>query len=230
MKNLLRKSDTYIANRNWSSAGKIYSMHTMPVLLDCNFVVDSTNGNGLGIRSLKGPAIANVFMHTSASPGIGNNGVLNPNPEAGVIMVQLADNYNRYLSGFAGFIAPLGSSSSTQVAGNPYVITALGSMTNAQWVAAGVPSGVTPAVGLGYIAKSSSALTGSATAAAPSASGIDHIETIGDPNQAISSVPQGQGYLLSQCFLAASPATPANGTVISLAFYLNNSSVLVQGE
>jgi hypothetical protein len=31
-----------MANRNWSSGGKIYSMHTMPILLDCNFVVDST--------------------------------------------------------------------------------------------------------------------------------------------------------------------------------------------
>lgn len=45
----------------------IYNKHTMPVLLDCNFVVDSTNGNGLGIRNLKGPGIGNVFMHTTAS-------------------------------------------------------------------------------------------------------------------------------------------------------------------
>lgn len=41
--------------------------HNYRVDLDCNFVVDSTNGNGLGIRSLKGSGIANVFMNTSAA-------------------------------------------------------------------------------------------------------------------------------------------------------------------
>lgn len=69
-----------MANRNWASSGKIYSMHGKPVLIDCNFQVDSSNSNGLGISNLKGPAVANVFMHTSATPGR-NNGVLNPNPQ-----------------------------------------------------------------------------------------------------------------------------------------------------
>jgi hypothetical protein len=76
-----------MANRNWASAGRLYSMHLKPILLDCNFVVDSTNGNGLGIRSLKGPGIQNVFMHTTVSPGQGNSSqstpnipVFNPNP------------------------------------------------------------------------------------------------------------------------------------------------------
>src|ERR1017187_7071420 len=58
-------------NRNF------YSLHNFPVLLDCNFVVDSQNANGLGIRSLKGPGIAHVFMHT-AHPAE-NTG--NPNPQ-----------------------------------------------------------------------------------------------------------------------------------------------------
>lgn len=44
------------------------SLHKKPVQLDCNFVVDPTNGNGLGIRELKGPGIANVFMHTVPAP------------------------------------------------------------------------------------------------------------------------------------------------------------------
>jgi len=219
-----------MANRNWSSAGKIYSMHVMPVLLDCNFIVDNANGNGLGIRSLKGPAIQNVFMHTTASPGVGNGGVVNPNPAPGAIMIQLADNYNRYLSGFAGFIAPVGASSPSITAGNPYVITALGTASIAQWQAAGVPSGVAPAVGLAFIAKVSESLPGGAMAAAPASSNLGHIELIGDPNLAISSVPQGQGFIIAQAFNGGSAVAPTNGTVISLAFYLNNSSVLVQGE
>lgn len=45
-----------------------FNPHNKLTLLDCNFVVDSTNGNGLGIRSLKDSGrIANVWMHSTAS-------------------------------------------------------------------------------------------------------------------------------------------------------------------
>lgn len=44
-----------------------YTLHKKPTLLDCNFVVDAANGNGLGIRSLKGPGIARVFMNSTAA-------------------------------------------------------------------------------------------------------------------------------------------------------------------
>src|ERR1700691_3539946 len=103
-----------MANRNFANS-RMYTGHVSPVLIDCNFIVDSTNGNGLGIRSLKGPVIENVFMHTSA-PLAGSG---NPNPEPGVIVVQLADNYNRYLGGFSGEVSPLGSPSSSVVASDP---------------------------------------------------------------------------------------------------------------
>src|ERR1700748_2627654 len=100
-----------------------YNPHNKATVLDCSFIVDSANGNGLGIRSLKGSArISSVFMHTSSTPLAGN-----PNPEAGVIMVTLDDNYARYLSGYSGFVSPLsGSNTATLTAGHPYVITVLG--------------------------------------------------------------------------------------------------------
>lgn len=41
------------------------TLHHKPVLLDCSFIVDQTNANGLGVRSVKGPGISNVFMNTS---------------------------------------------------------------------------------------------------------------------------------------------------------------------
>jgi len=95
----------------------MYTGHVMPVLLDCNFVVDSTNGNGLGIRSLKGPYIQNVFMHTSATPGLGNSNpstpgisVTNPNPASGTIVIQFQDNYSRLYTGGNAIVSPLGSS------------------------------------------------------------------------------------------------------------------------
>src|ERR1700731_2634369 len=83
-------------------SNKLYQYEAYPILLSCNFVVDSTNGNGLGIRSLKGSGIANVFKHTSATPCNCNYGALNPNPAPGNILVVFENQFNRYLSGFNG--------------------------------------------------------------------------------------------------------------------------------
>lgn len=111
--------------------GKFYSMLSKPVLVDCNFVVDSTNGNGLGIRSLKGQGVQNVFMHTSSTPGKGPNGYLNPNPASGYALIQLAYNYKRYYGGASGFAAPttgsnLAINASALTIGTPYIITSVG--------------------------------------------------------------------------------------------------------
>lgn len=234
-----------MANRNFASGGKLYSMHTMPVLLDCNFVVDSTNGNGLGIRSLKGPMIQNVFMHTSASPGNGNSNpaspniaVLNPNPGAGTIVIQLQDNFNRSFSGFSAIVSPVSGTPLTSTTANvANIIVSLGTATLAQWRAKGLPRGITPAVGVSFVATASGLIGGSAAVeiAAASGSGIASIETLGDPNLSIAPDPsQGQGYgaqLILQCRdYAGAIVNPANGSVISISMYLSNSSVSVQGE
>jgi hypothetical protein len=222
-----------MANRNFASGGKIYSMHVMPVLIDCNFIVDSTNGNGLGIRTLKGPLVKNVYMHTSATPAVGN-----PNPEAGIIVIQLNDNYNRSLSGFDSIVSPLGSSVTATTASDPAVVTSLGTSTTAEWLAVGFPqqylnqTSQLPNIGAAFIPTSSATIGGGATVAPPSVSGINSIETVGDPNQTISSTqPQTVGaQIIVQCLADNVLTAPANGSVISLAFYLNNSSILVQGE
>lgn len=234
-----------MANRNWASGGKIYSMHVSPVLLDCNFIVDSANGNGLGIRSLKGPAIQNVFMHTSASPGLGNTNpatpgvaVLNPNPAAGTIIIQLQDNYNRSLSGFDSRVSPVSGTPLTATTANTsYVIVALGTASPAQWQAVGLPKGITPAIGAAFTASASATIGGSAAVevAAASGSGIATIETLGDPNASISPNPSASqgfgGQIILQCRnFSGAIAAPADGSVISLAMLLNNSSIVVQGE
>ncbi len=222
-----------MANRNWASGGKIYSMHVSPVLIDCNFIVDSTNSNGLGIRSLKGPAVQAVYMNTSATPASGS-----PNPAAGSILVQLADNYNRSLTSLDAEISPAsGSPLTATTAGIPVVITALGTATAAQWQAKGLPLGVTAAVGVSFVPTASGTIGGSAAVqiAAAAGSGICSIETLGDPNLSIAPNPnanQGYGaYFILQCRdYAGAIAAPADGSVISLAFYLSNSSILVAGE
>ncbi len=54
--------------RGWMNAGHFYNNITKPCKIDMNFVVDSANGNGLGIRSLKSNGyVRNVFMNTSAA-------------------------------------------------------------------------------------------------------------------------------------------------------------------
>lgn len=111
--------------------GKFYSFLSKPVLLDLNFIVDAANGNGLGVRSVKGQGVENVFMHTSTTPGRGPNGYLNPNPAAGYALIQLSYNYMRYYGGFSGFASPVTGSNlainaSALTAGVPYVIVSVG--------------------------------------------------------------------------------------------------------
>jgi hypothetical protein len=147
-KNKSRQGQT-MANRNWMS-NKMYQMEAYPVLLTCNFVVDSTNGNGLGIRSLKGGGIKSVYMKTTQPPAAGN-----PNPKTGVILVQLQDNYNKALLGMNAIVSKTdGANTNSTTSGRASVITALGTATLAQWQAVGVPVGVTPAVGVCFRSKS----------------------------------------------------------------------------
>lgn len=229
-----------MANRNWASGGKIYSMHVKPVLLDCNFVVDSTNGNGLGIRSLKGPCVQSVYMHTSATPAAGN-----PNPLAGVIVIQLADNYNRSLSGFNAIVSPVSgtpivvtAAGAHLVPGTPYIIVSVGTTTAAEWHALGVPAGVTPAVGVSFISGSLTGIgtgTGAVEVTAAAGSAVMSIETVGDPNLSIAPSPSANqgfgGQIILQCRNnSGAKAAPADGSVISIAMLLSDSSILIQGE
>lgn len=214
-------------------SNKLYQYETGTVLLSCNAIVDSTNGNGLGIRSLKGAGIANIFMHTTQTPGLGNGLALNPNPAAGIVVVQLQNNYNRYLSGFSGFVSPTATTTTSTVSNLTYVIVSLGTATLAQWQAAGVPVGFTPAVGLAFVAKQTATIGGSAAVQVPTASLITSIEVVGDPNPSLQNSNMrvnGGAQIILQCLSTATKTAPADGSVIGLNFYLSNSSVTVSGQ
>lgn len=220
-----------MANRNWPNAGKEYQYIIKPVRLSCNFVVDSTNGNGLGIRSLKGSCFSAVYMHTSATAAAGN-----PNPPAGYIYVKLADNYNRYVGGFSGQVSPVSGTPLTATTNHSvYTIVSLGTATLAQWQAAGLPAGFTPAIGTSFVATATGTIGGSAAVEviATAGSGIDHIEIVGDPNQTLANSAQptnGGGYILMACFAGGAITAPANGSVIGLTFCFDDSSVLQAGN
>lgn len=210
-------------------------MHVSPVLIDCNFEVDSDDEAGLGIVSLKGPAVSEVFMNTSATPADGN-----PNPAAGIIVVKLSDNYSRIYSIDADISGPLGASTTSAKADVINIISVLGTATLAEWQAAGLPAGITPALGVQFIGANSSAIGGSAqtAVAAAAGSGIDHIETVGNPNLMIESKGSavedslaGQGAVIYlRCYKDTVLTAPADGSTIRLRIYLSNSSVMISGE
>lgn len=212
-----------------------YNPHNKKTQLDCNFIVDSTNGNGFGVRSLdNGGRIATVFMNTSATPGTAPNKQVNPNPVAGYIMVTLQDNYNTYLGGNAGFVSPLTGTPVNVTAGltlgQAYVIASLGTTTQAQWQTLGLSSTIPAAVGVSFIAITASAGSGTGVVEETVYSGIDHIEVVGDANlmnnqNQGSVIGSGAGMILIlACYKNGALTAPANGTVIGLTFDMNNTA------
>lgn len=175
--------------RGFGLNGKsLYTNVTMPKEVWCNFIVDHTNSNGLGIRSLKSNGyVEYVFMNTNQTPG-SVNGATNPNPAAGYAVVKFKNNFNYYLGTFSGQINPAVSTSATSVtAGNVYVITALGTATLAQWQAVGLQPGLTPTVGQTFVATATQSIGGSATVGSPGVPVAPIMSIVGDPNQSISN-------------------------------------------
>ncbi len=117
-----------MGNPRGNNGGRFYSPLVEPVLIDCSFIVDDTNG--LGINSLKGNGLRNVFMHTATTP-TSNRGYLNPNPLAGYALIQLDNNYSRFCALVNGIASPntgsnIAINASALTANQPYVITGVG--------------------------------------------------------------------------------------------------------
>jgi hypothetical protein len=227
--------------RGFGLNGKsLYSNVCKPCEVNCNFIVDHSNGNGLGIRSLKSNGyIRNVFMNTSASPGKNDN-YTNPNPVAGYALIQFKQNFNYYLGGFSGYVAPPTSTSTTSTtAGHAYQITSLGTTTLAQWQAAGLPMGLVPSVNQSFIALATGAIGGTGTVGLPAASQIVNVSIVGDPNQSIanSSIAANGGAWVLVQFNAATNSTtptliataPSDNTVVGMQFMFDGSSVTIDG-
>jgi hypothetical protein len=200
----------------------------MPILIDCNFVVDASNANG--ISGLKGPGVQAVYMQSS-SPG-----ALNPDPADGIVYVQLQDNYYKDFIGGMGQVSALSGSSILMasagvVAKTTYVITIVGTTTQADWELAGVPAGVPAAVGLPFIATTTATRAGTGAVQVPHANGTGV--------QSLSPVGNGHAYpyLIGRFMGPTDSSTttpiavaPRDGSLISLKMYFSNSSVVVQGE
>lgn len=198
----------------------IYTNVAKPMLVNMQFVVTPTNG--LGVTSLRSNGyVNNVFMHTSTTPA-SNNGFLNPNPLAGYAWIQLKNNFNYFLAGHAGFVSKNSGSdvkidNSAMTTGQPYVITTLGNATLAKWQAIGVPVGVTPAVGVSFIALSNGGAGNTLTSRVqvPSVSGISAVEVIGTTNTMVNSnTGSNAGQWVMVQFLAPSIASVLTGSAL----------------
>jgi len=225
--------------RGYLNGGNFYSNVAKPIDINLNFIVDHTNGNGLGIRSLKSNGyVRNVFMNTNQTPG-SNDGYTNPNPAAGFAWIQLKNNFNYYLGGFSGFVSQTTGSATSTTSGNAYVIRTLGTTTLAQWQTAGLPPGFTPTVGQAFVAKATGAIGGTGTVTSPSVSGITCVEVVGDTNQMIANsniASYGGAWLLVQ-FLGATnsstttliPTAPADNAAVGMTIRMDGSSVTIDG-
>jgi len=218
--------------RGGQNAGHYYSNIVMPQEVGVSFNVLATNG--LGISSLKSNGwVRNVFMHTSTTP-TANDGVTNPNPAAGIIIVQLKQNFNVFLGMNCSFQAPGTSSAvTTTVANTTYVITVLGTTTAAQWTAVGLQPGFTAAVGQVFTATASQAIGGTGSVLAVGTSAVAAVEVMGNPNVQIANssvAANGGAYIFLQCNdYAGALVAPTSLSVCNLRLFFDRSSVSVDG-
>lgn len=146
--------------------------------------------------------------------------------ETGIFQINLDDGWPRYLHStynmnsqvLSGVSVPDGSF----VVGTLYSITNVG---DTDWAAVGVPSSVTPAVGVAFVATAVGG-AGTGTVEALGASGIASVEVLGDPQSQIKN-----GIVLIGCYDdAGALADPADGTVVSFEIMCRNSELLLKGE
>lgn len=207
--------DKSMANRNFPSQ-KMFGMHLMPVKLDSVIAIGASGAPSI----LNGVGIASVTRLS-----------------AGIYQIQLQDNYPALSSIMAKMESPTAGADVLLPAlsvGSIYQITVLGAATTAQWIAAGVPAGIAPAVGVVFKAAATSA--GAASAARLlGPSGISAIEVLGDSNTMLSVIPSTPllgGYITIACYAATSssvttliPTDPLTGSKLIIGFMLNNSQV-----
>ncbi len=168
------------------NGGRFYAFPSVPTLIDCQFTVQKADSGGLGITGLQGLGVNTVFMNTSASAGTGPNGVVNPLAQSdsdGLIKIQLANSYARILSLNMIVASPvtggnLAAGGSALTVGVAYIITVVGTTTQAEWQALGLDIGVIPAVGCSLVALATGVGSGSGQVKAVGFSGVSSLEII----------------------------------------------------
>lgn len=207
-----------MANRRFTQF--MYTTHAKPVRIDVAIPIGATGAVGTLVGGTGISAVTRLA--------------------AGQYKVRFNDNYQSLLGMNARLASPNTGSSVLIAALTPglvYTITIVGSATTAQWVTAGVPVGITPAVGVTFLCAATSAGASSAAQLASVSTIGNNVEIIGNPNTTLapnSSATTGTigGYVVLQTLAATAAgntamvaADPASGSKLYLEFYLNDSSV-----
>lgn len=191
-----------------------YSLQHDVVYLESNFVV----GTAGAVGTTKGSGIQSITRLT-----------------VGTYKVLLQDAYTKFL-GFHGWaFAPTTGSAVADgafVIGGSYQITTVGTTL---WNLYGLPVGVTPVIGQGFVATSIGG-AGTGTATNIGVSSTCDLELVGDPNTTITIPTSGlatgfNAYFIFQCVNRASAVSdPAQFTTLGFTFLTRNSSVKGKGE
>lgn len=221
-----------MAARNFYN--RIFNWHLFPVSLDAQVSIGASGAPTLVTSSTVTGSSPTATM--AQSRGIHSITRL----AAGQYQIQLEDNYSSLLGFSAHFTSPVTGSA---VAGGAFVtstvyqIITLGTTTQAQWIAAGVPSGITAAVGVVF--KAAGAGAGTGTVKAMTGPTADYQSAImGIPDLMLNNQPfnPGSGGYIN--FMTVGPTTPGtssadaspapkdpdNGTTMYISILLSNSS------
>lgn len=232
--------------RGFGLNGKsFYTNVAKPMEVSLQWTVTPTNG--LGITSLKSNGyVENVFMHTSTTP-TANNGFTNPNPASGYAIIQLKQNFNKFLGVSAQAINPPSATAtkidnSALTVGQIYTISTLGDATAANWLQLGVPAGVTAAVGVVFsalvVGVTGEANTSTSRVMIPGVSGVSSIEVIGNADlDQPANVASNAGQQIFLQFMGATsssvttniPVAPLAASIVRLSLLFDGSSVTVDG-
>lgn len=176
-----------------------------------------TIGSSGAVTSFSGNLVSSVTLPTNA---------------VGQYQINLNDMYNAVVDYHFALKGPLNATPTAITGLTPgiaYSISTLGSATAAQWTTAGVPTGVTAAVGVVFVAAATSAGTSSAAKSidSPVASSAIYCGSNSYTSGGLTCT-----QLLVQCMgptdsthPALIPTNPASGSVLSLGFALRSSSI-----
>lgn len=206
------------------------------IIASASITVGSGTARGSLIALSGAVTISAAAALTAQSPTPSFIAGANPNPAPGFVMIRLTNSFNHYLGQLTSFESPVDSTTATTatVAGQAYVISALGTATLAQWQARGLTPGFTPAVGQSFIASSSGTIGGSAevSKALNAGSGVTSMEVVGNPDLSIanSSIAANGGAIVIGQFMSSAGVTPpADGSVVNMTLHFDGSSVTIDG-
>lgn len=165
--------------------------------------------------------------------------------DVGTYEVKLSDSYNKLLDFHVEAAEPAGTPAtiaSGLTIGLPYSITTVGDATLAKWQSVGLPVGVTPAVGVVFVATATGSGTTTTSRVAPvaatSTADAQVYNLMGDPSLTVNvSVPgnagaaKQAGYFVFIVRSGVGVVTdPPSGAVLRLSMLLRNSTVKGKGE